>query len=256
MILYVLEKILSSLLLFPGILIVLNIVILIYLFKTSWQKSIKIISLLSVLLLIVFSTGIGVKLLVIPLENYGTEVSNFDNRNIEEIPVVVLGGGLNYKVGDNSTQLSNISMLRLLKGIVIADQNNMPLLYSDRVQINHTKSNQSKVDIELLNRYSDIELIIEDESKNTYENGYNTKKWMDIKNYKKIYLVTSAIHMKRATKVFDKFNINYIPVVANYSHSHQLLWLDYLPNRGSLTSNMKALHEWIGLFWYKIRGRI
>ncbi|MCF8008655.1 MAG: YdcF family protein [Halanaerobiales bacterium] len=253
---YALEKILSSFLLFPGILIVLNISILIYLLKTSRHKFLKTIFLLLVLLLVVFSTGIGVRLIVIPLENYGTEISNFDDQNIEKIPVVVLGGGLNYKVGDNLAQLSNISMLRLLKGIVIADQNKMPLLYTDRFHINHSENKQSIVDIEILNKYSDIKLIIEDESKNTYENGYNTKKWMNKENYKKIYLITSAIHMRRATKVFDKLNINYIPIVSNYSHSHRLLWLDYLPNRKSLNSNINALHEWLGFFWYKIRGRI
>ena len=56
--------------------------------------------------------------------------------------------------------------------------------------------------------------------------------------------------------VFEKQGIDVIPVSSGIITDHRQSWLAYLPNRGSLTANMMALHEWMGLVWYKITKRI
>jgi uncharacterized SAM-binding protein YcdF (DUF218 family) len=104
--------------------------------------------------------------------------------------------------------------------------------------------------------FEGVDFIQENEARTTYENGLKIKEWLTENNYEKIYLVTSAIHMRRSKGVFDNIGVNFIPVVSNYAYSHNLSWLDYLPNRGSLRANMQAVHEWVGLIWYKINNRI
>ncbi len=75
---------------------------------------------------------------------------------------------------------------------------------------------------------------------------------------RRIGLVTSAVHMRRAYGVFcrqfpDDIVVP-IPVQAIYDPRG---W-DYrglLPNANNLDRSTMALHEWIGLLWYKLRGR-
>jgi uncharacterized SAM-binding protein YcdF (DUF218 family) len=104
----------------------------------------------------------------------------------------------------------------------------------------------------------DSALVIESESKNTYENAIFTKKLMDSLNMKGNYLlVTSAYHMPRSIAVFKKAGFtNITPYIANkvsgirrYSFDHL-----FIPNSDALSSLQALIHEWIGFIVYKIKG--
>ncbi len=250
------EKIISSLITLPGLLLLLNLIIFVYLVKVSYSSFMKSISAFIIIIMVITFTGIGVHLFVFPLENYASETSVFQENQLEDIPTVVLGGGVNYNVDGANSELSSISKDRLLKGIMIARDNGMPLIYSGGVGVGYEDTSEADVALEFVEQFEGIDFIQEKEARTTYENGLEIKKWLEAKDYNKIYLVTSAIHMKRSMKVFDSFDIDYIPVISNHAYSHNFSWLDYLPNRGSLRANMQAIHEWIGMAWYKINGRI
>jgi uncharacterized SAM-binding protein YcdF (DUF218 family) len=224
--------------------------------KISWSNLVKIISAITVIVMVITFTGIGIHLFVIPLENYANKVSNNGLDQIKDIPTVVLGGGINYNVNGNQSELSSISRDRLLKGIFIAKKNNQPLIYTGGVGVGYKNTSEADIALEFVKNFKDINFMLENKAKTTYENGLEIKKWLQNNQYDQIYLITSAIHMKRSIGVFDNLNIDYIPLVSNYSYSHKLSWLDYLPNRGCLRSNMQAIHEWIGLLWYSINNRI
>jgi len=69
--------------------------------------------------------------------------------------------------------------------------------------------------------------------------------------------VTSANHMPRAVAVFNKQQLNPIPAPANFL-------VKILPNRepkleftaGNLYKTERAMYEYLGLAWYKLRGNI
>jgi uncharacterized SAM-binding protein YcdF (DUF218 family) len=250
------EKIISSFITLPGLLLFLSIIIFLYLMKTSYSSFMKLISGLIIVIMVITFTGLGVRLFVLPLENYATEASSFQKNELKEIPTVALGGGINYNVDGSKSELSSISKSRLFKGIMIARENGMPLIYSGGVGVGYEDTSEADVSLEFIRQFEGINFIQEKEARTTYENGLEIKQWLEDNQYSEIYLVTSAIHMRRSMEVFDRFDIDYIPVVSNYAYSHNLSWLDYLPNRGSLRANMQAIHEWIGMAWYKINGRI
>ena len=54
-------------------------------------------------------------------------------------------------------------------------------------------------------------VLSENKSRNTRENALYSKKIMDEHKIKSIVLVTSNIHMKRSTKVFEKLNYKVFP---------------------------------------------
>lgn len=101
-------------------------------------------------------------------------------------------------------------------------------------------------------------LIIESESRNTYENAVFTKKILDsLKMQGPFLLVTSAYHMPRSMAIFKKAGYKQvIPYVTNRSSGLRRYTFDHLfiPNPGALISFEILIHEWIGYLVYKIRG--
>jgi uncharacterized SAM-binding protein YcdF (DUF218 family) len=104
----------------------------------------------------------------------------------------------------------------------------------------------------------DSALIIESESKNTYENAIFTKKLLDSLNMKgNFLLVTSAYHMPRSMAVFKKagftnitpFITNRVSGIRRYSFDHL-----FIPEAGSLSTLQMLIHEWLGFLVYKIKG--
>lgn len=105
---------------------------------------------------------------------------------------------------------------------------------------------------------ADSALIIENESKNTYENAVFTKKILDSMNYNSnLLLVTSAYHMPRSLAVFKKAGYtNITPYVTNRVSGIRRYTFDHLfiPNIDAMFNLQLLLHEWIGYMVYKIKG--
>ena len=70
-------------------------------------------------------------------------------------------------------------------------------------------------------------------------------------------LVTDAAHMRRSLAVFRATGLEVIPAPCNYfagrfRWSPQML----LPASGALDNVDYAAHEWLGLAWYRLHGRL
>lgn len=250
-----LEKIVASFLSFPGLFLLLWGIVTVYLFLKKTNLIIRIIALFSILLMIFVFTGLGVKSLVLPLENY---YKGDNYQLINKMPIVVLGGGINYNIPKEDGELSKSSLERLVRGYKLQNKLESSIIYSGGVAVGKTKISEAEIAGKWLGEMGVLEDKInkEEQARTTYENGVYIKEWMKNNDVSNIYLVTSAIHMPRSSAVFSNLNIDFIPVISGYSYNHKLSWLDYLPNRGALTANLAALHEWLGLIWYKINGRI
>jgi uncharacterized SAM-binding protein YcdF (DUF218 family) len=99
----------------------------------------------------------------------------------------------------------------------------------------------------------------ENQSRNTYETavftvpiiaeiekGSPAKPWL---------LITSASHMYRSVKIFQKQGLNVIPVPVDYQTANSLQWTAFDLVDGAQNWN-KLAHEIIGLFAYWITGKI
>ncbi|MFN2341443.1 MAG: YdcF family protein, partial [Halanaerobium sp.] len=189
-----------------------------------------------------------------PLENYAEEISV---NPFERHPIVVLGGGLNYQTKEKAAP-SLHSMQRLVKGYQLHRRLKTPVIYSGGVAIGQEKISEADAAAEFLETLGmEREFYIsEDQAQTTFENAAYLKKWIAENEVEKVYLVTSAYHILRSAAVFEAQDIDFLAVHSGFIYDHQFSWLDYLPNRGALTANLSALHEWVGLFWYYLRGRI
>ena len=70
---------------------------------------------------------------------------------------------------------------------------------------------------------------------------------------RKIYLVTQAWHMRRATLVFETAGFQVIPAPTGFTSLGQLTPLHFLPTGYGVMHSSLAIHEYIGLFWYRLR---
>ena len=97
-------------------------------------------------------------------------------------------------------------------------------------------------------------IIIEDKSRDTTENARYTAKICEKRGFKRPVLVTSASHMKRSVLSFEKAGVKVTPFPAGYRTwgLREYKWKDYLPTIGSLEDTTVAMHEYLGLLFYKV----
>jgi uncharacterized SAM-binding protein YcdF (DUF218 family) len=100
-------------------------------------------------------------------------------------------------------------------------------------------------------------ILLESESRNTYENALCTKRLLDARSEKKILLVTSALHMRRAEAIFRSLGFEVVPAATDYEIADEskltpLLWM---PDAISLDGGSRALKEYLGLIAFRIRGK-
>lgn len=108
-------------------------------------------------------------------------------------------------------------------------------------------------------------LWLEPNSRNTYENALYSRAILDEADVDTILLVTSALHMPRSVRLFEKQELNVIPAPADYIVSEtdwRYLWsvglagqtLNLIPSAENLDYTTQALKEYIGLLVYGLRG--
>jgi uncharacterized SAM-binding protein YcdF (DUF218 family) len=68
-------------------------------------------------------------------------------------------------------------------------------------------------------------------------------------------LITSASHMYRSVKIFQKQGIAVIPVPVDYQTGNRLHWTSFNLTEGARQWN-NLLHETVGLLAYQITGKI
>jgi len=97
----------------------------------------------------------------------------------------------------------------------------------------------------------------EEASLSTYENARNSAALLRAHGIQRIALVTEAYHMLRAEKSFRKQGLVVVPAAFNYRTLNvRLAWRAFIPNAGQQILNDENLHEWIGLIWYRLSGKI
>jgi uncharacterized SAM-binding protein YcdF (DUF218 family) len=100
-------------------------------------------------------------------------------------------------------------------------------------------------------------LILENRSRNTYENAVFTREVVTPKPGETWLLVTSAFHMPRAKALFDKAGFATVPWPVDYRTSGREgigLFTDNAAD--ALQATTIALREWIGLVAYWLSGKI
>ncbi len=237
---YVISKLFTYIFLPPGIFIIILIL------ASVFAKRFKIIFIIFAITLYLLSIKPVSNWLLTPLESFSYQ------DNITPKAVVVLGGGSNP---NDILHAKPDAFKREIYGVLLAKQYNLPFIFTGGGRDNEAE--YTKKDIKLISSVcnSHIKTYFEPLSLDTYENAKFTKKLFEkLKLPKKIFLVTSAYHMKRSYYIFKYFGFKIITKpVGFYKSPIYSLW-DFFPNMHSLYASYKAIHEYFGILSLKLRG--
>lgn len=110
-------------------------------------------------------------------------------------------------------------------------------------------------------------IVLEERSRNTYENAVYTYPILASHGWQRIILVTSALHMPRASAVFHRFDLDIQPAPTDYLVTYSdwafytqpdpaVQLMNLLPKAEYMEMTEKAMKEYIGLLIYALRGWI
>jgi uncharacterized SAM-binding protein YcdF (DUF218 family) len=107
-------------------------------------------------------------------------------------------------------------------------------------------------------------ILQDSKSLNTYQNAVNVRQIMQERGIRRVLLVTSAMHMPRSLRIFQRQGIEAIPAPTDFlitqqeinepSSSPQATLLNLVPDADQLQNTTRALKEYIGTVVYHLRG--
>jgi uncharacterized SAM-binding protein YcdF (DUF218 family) len=93
-------------------------------------------------------------------------------------------------------------------------------------------------------------ILLERKARNTIQNAAFSKQILDSTGNSSSLLITSAIHMPRALKTFQKAGMEVAPYPCNYrvlSPDTDFTWKSLIPNQEAFNRWTLILKEWVGL---------
>ncbi|MFH2044916.1 MAG: ElyC/SanA/YdcF family protein [Pseudomonadota bacterium] len=181
-----------------------------------------------------------------------------NTNSISEIRwIVVLGGGyLADSMLPVISSLSPQSLFRLVEGISI--YNKMPkskIIFSGGGAFDSVPESKVMANAALDLGVDNNKIILESESLDTESQALFIKK---IVGDDKFILVTSAFHMQRSMAIFQKAGMNPIPAPVGHlvKKAERINPFMYFPDSTEIKKMELAVHEYLGLFWLKIRGNV
>ena len=192
----------------------------------------------------------------------------------EEIPsgeaIVLLGGGTEPAAYPRSGVEINGAGDRVLYAAQLYKEGKAPLILlsgGEIIWLNDGSATPAEDMTQMLTSLGvpTEALIIEDRSRNTYENALYAKELLAEKGINKILLVTSAMHMPRAVALFEAQGFKVMPlpvdysVVENESVENQdgvliTKILNIIPGASNLALTTNTLKEYLGSFIYQLQG--
>lgn len=168
--------------------------------------------------------------------------------------IVILGGGVQRRASEYGDDIpGRFALERLRYGARLARRFHKPLLVTGGAP----EGGQAEAQIMATTLAADYGLKarwIEDRAYNTRDNARYSAELLRKDGIKRIYLVTHAWHLARAMPEFLATGLEVVPAGTGFVHITDGTPLDYLPRAEALFASHVAIHEWIGLFWYKLRN--
>jgi uncharacterized SAM-binding protein YcdF (DUF218 family) len=251
---FVLTKIISTLLLPLNLCIALLLCGLMTILFTRKQKVGKTLIAIAALFLVSFSLPPVAGMLTGSLESRYNHVSaeSISDSNIRWI--VVLGGGHDSSRNAGS-QLSQSSLARVVEGIrIYRSRPGRKLILSGGAVFDPIPNAEATSRVAKSLGVKGEDILLETKSRNTEEEATFIAPMV---GKEKFFLVTSAIHMPRSISLFRKQKMNPVPAPTDYAFRVQNppFLLGILPNATSLQQSERAMREYMGIIWSRLRGR-
>ncbi|MDY7013863.1 MAG: YdcF family protein [Cyanobacteriota bacterium] len=239
--------------------VLLGIALILLWFRPRWTAFPVAIALMVLLL---SSNGWTSNALVRSLES-----RNLPNTLPQADAIVILGGSLRPVSPPRTTVEVSEQGDRVLYAAYLYKQKKAPYIIASGGRVQWRGGGPSEA-LDMANFLTEIgvprdAILLEPDSLNTYQNAVNTRQILQRRNFKRVLLVTSALHMPRAIAIFKKQGVDAIPAPTDFLVTELLLEetnsgegfiLNVLPEVDRMQRFTQALKEYIGFAIYRLKG--
>lgn len=215
----------------------------------------KLMAATAVVLLLVLSSARGSMLLVRPLEDLSAPLENVTAHGAQAI--VVLGAGSIYRSPEYAGQdiPDEVALIRLRYGAHLHHTTGLPLLVTGG-NGKPDGSMQAKalgMARALREDFRAPVKWVEPDAADTQQNAVFSARLLRADGVKRVLLVTHAMHMPRAREAFERAGLEVVPAPTAFYSRGRMSLLGWLPSAAGMYRSYYAMHEWIGLLWYRVR---
>ena len=262
---FLFKKIVSPLFSPMTLILVLFLIGLVLLWFTKRQKTGKTIITFGVIVLAILSYGSFSDFLLTPLERQYPplmiESADGGLSSSDSIPsvkwIVLLGGGHTANPGIPVTsQISNESLTRLVECVrihrLIAGSK---IILSGGAVYDSSPEARTFAKVAAILNVNTRDIVLDDVSRDTEEQAENIR---SIVGRDRFILVTSAYHMPRSMAIFNKAGLKPIPAPTNHLVKERQIKApeDFYPSSMGLFKAEHAIHEYLGILWFRMRSRM
>lgn len=200
------------------------------------------------------SLGLVSRALTAPLEAAYPPIRPAGMARIDVDAIVVLGAG-RYRNGPEfgEDDVGGGALDRLRYAAMLARESGKPLLVTGGAPDGGSISEAEAMRRSLERDFRVKVRWLESASNNTLENARYSANLLQAEGVKRVALVTHAWHMPRSVGAFQAAGFSVLPAPTAYSSLRALTAFDFVPSAGALQGSARALHEWIGILWYRLR---
>jgi uncharacterized SAM-binding protein YcdF (DUF218 family) len=168
--------------------------------------------------------------------------------------IVVLGGGRRIEAAEyGSDTLNGLSLERLRYAAFLHRASGLPLLVTGGRPGGGTQPEGRIMQHILQEDYGIAPRWVEDGALTTWDNARRSAPLLEHSGVRRIVLVTHAWHLRRAVPLFESQGLAVVPAGIQFSSTRLDSPLDLMPTPAGLRDSTFALHEWLGILWYKLR---
>lgn len=171
--------------------------------------------------------------------------------------IVVLGGGARRNALDEAggEAVNELTLARILAGVRTQRITGLPIAVTGG-----TPDGNETPEAELMSRSAEVMGATvrwaERGALDTAENASGLRSTLQPAGVRRILLVTHAYHMPRAAAAFTAAGFEVVAVPTGYFSQRADRTAAWLPSANALRTSWLALHEHVGLMWYRWRGHL
>ncbi len=171
--------------------------------------------------------------------------------------IVVLGGGRRTDALEYGSDTANaLTLERLRYAAHLQRTSRLPLMVTGGMPGGGSQPEGQLMRDILENEFSVPVKWVEEGSLTTWDNARLSAPRLREAGVERIALVSHAWHLRRATPLFEDQGLKVVPAGTQFADTQIDSGLSLLPSALGLRDSYFALHEWLGILWYKLRTQL
>ncbi|MBS1191611.1 MAG: hypothetical protein H6R10_3403 [Rhodocyclaceae bacterium] len=192
-----------------------------------------------------------------PLESRYAALPQESLAGLDVDAVVILAGGRYRQAPEfgGADDVRQFTLDRLRYGALVARESGKPVLLTGGNPEGGGSPEAVAMEAALARDFGLSARWVEDKSRTTRENAVYSADILLPRGLRRIALVTHAWHMPRSVAAFEAAGFEVVPAPTAFLASRRpLMALDFVPRYEGMHRSGIAIHEAVGMLWYRLRG--